>query len=112
MNHYCCVPRCSSWINRDPQLTFHNNIFPEQGKHQVSLVNKFDRRKTWILKLSIGKPVIIFMKVCSLHFAEEDYFSLSKDSKKRKILKKLQYLQIHEGMKSLHSEMFTLLYTL
>ncbi|KAJ8938813.1 hypothetical protein NQ318_006434 [Aromia moschata] len=61
MNHYCCVPRCSSWIKRDPQLIFH--IFPEQGKPQVSLVNKFgqkeriDRRKAWILKLSIGKPV-------------------------------------------------------
>ncbi|KAJ8958128.1 hypothetical protein NQ318_006062 [Aromia moschata] len=61
MNHYYCVPRCSSWIKRDPQLTFH--IFPEQGKHQVSLVNQFgqkeriERRKAWKLKLSIGKPV-------------------------------------------------------
>ncbi|KAJ8953083.1 hypothetical protein NQ318_013425 [Aromia moschata] len=60
MNHYCCVPRCSSWIKRDPQLIFH--ILPE-GKHQVSLVNTFgqkeriDRRKAWILKLSTGKPV-------------------------------------------------------
>ncbi|KAJ8936356.1 hypothetical protein NQ318_007123 [Aromia moschata] len=72
MNHYCCVPRCSSWIKRDPQLTFQ--IFPEQGKHQVSRINKFcqkeriDRRKAWILKLRIGKPV-------------------TKDSKKRKLLK-------------------------
>ncbi|KAJ8959955.1 hypothetical protein NQ318_009388 [Aromia moschata] len=61
MNHYCCVPRCSSWIKRDPQLTFH--IFPEQRKHQVSLINKFgqkeriDWRKAWILKLRIEKPV-------------------------------------------------------
>ncbi|KAJ8944434.1 hypothetical protein NQ318_002131 [Aromia moschata] len=92
MNHCCSVPRCSSWIKRDPQLTFH--IFPEQGKHQVSPVNKFgqnehiDRRKAWILKLSIGKLVSKFMKVYSLHFAEEDYFYRSKDSKKRKILKK------------------------
>ncbi|KAJ8937084.1 hypothetical protein NQ318_017674 [Aromia moschata] len=43
-------------------------------------------------------------KVCSLYFAEEDYFYQSKDSKKRKILKKLQYLQIHEVMNGLHSE--------
>ncbi|KAJ8954664.1 hypothetical protein NQ318_011354 [Aromia moschata] len=62
----------------DPQLTFH--IFLEQGKNQVFLINKFgqneriDRRKAWILKLRIGKPVNKFMKVCSLHFAEEDYF--------------------------------------
>ncbi|KAJ8938596.1 hypothetical protein NQ318_020858 [Aromia moschata] len=78
MNHCCCVPRCSSCIKRDPQLTFQ--IFSKQGKHQVSLINKFgqkeriDRRKAWILKLRIGKPVSKFMKVCSLHFAEKDYF--------------------------------------
>ncbi|KAJ8950788.1 hypothetical protein NQ318_011282 [Aromia moschata] len=59
INHYCCVPGCS--IKRNPKFTFH--IFPEQGKHQVSLVNKFgqkehiDRRKAWILKPSIGKAV-------------------------------------------------------
>ncbi|KAJ8950761.1 hypothetical protein NQ318_011254 [Aromia moschata] len=63
MNHYCCVPRCSSWIMKNPQLTFH--IVPEQGRHHVSLVNKFgqkehiDRRKAWILKLNIGKPLRI-----------------------------------------------------
>ncbi|KAJ8933240.1 hypothetical protein NQ318_011679 [Aromia moschata] len=33
-----------------------------------------DKRKAWILKLRIGKPVSKFMRVCSLHFAEEDYF--------------------------------------
>ncbi|KAJ8948424.1 hypothetical protein NQ318_007947, partial [Aromia moschata] len=77
-NDYCCVPRCSFWIKRDPQVSFH--IFPEQEKHQVSLVNKFgqkeriDKRNAWILKLRIGKPVSKFMKVCSLHFTEEDYF--------------------------------------
>ncbi|KAJ8956751.1 hypothetical protein NQ318_014108 [Aromia moschata] len=63
MNHYCCVSRCSSWIKRDPQFTFQ--IFSEQGKHPVSLINKFgqkeriDRRKAWILKLRIGKPLRI-----------------------------------------------------
>ncbi|KAJ8947613.1 hypothetical protein NQ318_002622 [Aromia moschata] len=104
MNHYCCVPRCLSWIKRNLQLTFQ--IFHEQGKHQVSLINKFgrkeriDRRKAWILKLRIRKPVSKFMRVCSLHFAEEDYFYRYKDSKKRKILKNLQYLQIHEVMKA------------
>ncbi|KAJ8946108.1 hypothetical protein NQ318_010407 [Aromia moschata] len=98
MNHYCCVPRCSSWIKRDPQLTFQ--ILPEQGRHQ----ERIDRRKAWILKLRIEKPVNKFMKVCSFHFAEEDYFYRFKDSKKRKILKNLQYLQIHEVMNSLHSD--------
>ncbi|KAJ8945895.1 hypothetical protein NQ318_002737 [Aromia moschata] len=46
-----------------------------------------DKRKAWILKLRIGKPVSKFMRVCSLHFAEEDYFYRSKDFKKRKKLK-------------------------
>ncbi|KAJ8958724.1 hypothetical protein NQ318_016452, partial [Aromia moschata] len=72
INHYYCVPRCLSWFKRDPQLTFH--IYREQEKHQVCLINKFDKRKAWILKLRIGKPVSKFMRVCSLHFAEEDYF--------------------------------------
>ncbi|KAJ8936367.1 hypothetical protein NQ318_008731 [Aromia moschata] len=68
-------------MKKVPQLTFH--IYPEQGKHQVTLINKFgqkeriDRRKAWILKLRIGKPVRKFMKVCSLHFAEEDILRFS-----------------------------------
>ncbi|KAJ8949285.1 hypothetical protein NQ318_006708, partial [Aromia moschata] len=77
INHYCCVPRCLSWIKRDPQLTFH--IFLE-GKHQA----RIDKRKAWILKLRIRQPVSKFMRVCSLHFAEEDYFYRSKGFKKRK----------------------------
>ncbi|KAJ8947581.1 hypothetical protein NQ318_010093 [Aromia moschata] len=48
---------------------------------------RIDKRKAWILKLRIRKPVSKFMRVCSLHFAEEDYFYRSKDYKKRKILK-------------------------
>ncbi|KAJ8938697.1 hypothetical protein NQ318_007985, partial [Aromia moschata] len=48
---------------------------------------RIDKRKAWILKLKIRKPVSKFMRVCSLYFAEEDYFYRSKDFKKRKILK-------------------------
>ncbi|KAJ8941418.1 hypothetical protein NQ318_010168, partial [Aromia moschata] len=43
---------------------------------------RIDKRKAWILKLRIGKPVSKFMRVCSLHFAEEDYFYRPKDLKK------------------------------
>ncbi|KAJ8936024.1 hypothetical protein NQ318_007192, partial [Aromia moschata] len=59
-------------------------------KHQVSLINKcgqkerIDRRKAWILKLRIGKPVSKFMKICSIHFAEEDYCYRFKGSKNGK----------------------------
>ncbi|KAJ8947774.1 hypothetical protein NQ318_017046 [Aromia moschata] len=48
---------------------------------------RIDKRKAWILKLRIRKPVSKFMRVCCLHFAEEDYFYRSKDFKKRKKLK-------------------------
>ncbi|KAJ8960474.1 hypothetical protein NQ318_013758 [Aromia moschata] len=49
---------------------------------------RIDKRKAWILKLRIRKPVSKFMRVCSLHFAEEDYYYRSKDFKKLiKILK-------------------------
>ncbi|KAJ8951341.1 hypothetical protein NQ318_009275 [Aromia moschata] len=73
-----------------------NNFIYFLNKESIKfpLVNKFgqkeriDRRKAWILQLSIGKPVSKFMKVCSLHFAEKDYIYPSKDSKNRKILKK------------------------
>ncbi|KAJ8943431.1 hypothetical protein NQ318_020682, partial [Aromia moschata] len=34
----------------------------------------YRQAQAWILKLRIGKPVSKFMRVCSLHFAEEDYF--------------------------------------
>ncbi|KAJ8942286.1 hypothetical protein NQ318_005604 [Aromia moschata] len=47
-----------------------------------------DRRDAWIIKLRMGRPVSKFMRVCCLHFAEDDYFYRSKDSKKRRILKK------------------------
>ncbi|KAJ8934960.1 hypothetical protein NQ318_007199 [Aromia moschata] len=65
-------------LMRDPHELFI--YFLNKERQQVSLVNKFvqkeciDRHKAWILKLSIGKTVSKFMKVCSLHFAEEDYF--------------------------------------
>ncbi|KAJ8942285.1 hypothetical protein NQ318_005603 [Aromia moschata] len=53
-----------------------------------------DRRDAWIIKLRMGRPVSKFMRVCCLHFAEDDYFYRSKDSKKAKDTeKKLQYLQ-------------------
>ncbi|KAJ8941604.1 hypothetical protein NQ318_012950 [Aromia moschata] len=37
-------------------------------------MERIDKRKACILKLRIGKPVSKFMRVCSLYFAEEDYF--------------------------------------
>ncbi|KAJ8956939.1 hypothetical protein NQ318_014358 [Aromia moschata] len=44
---------------------------PEHSEHPMFC--GIDKRKAWILKLRIGKPVSKFMRVCSLHFAEEDF---------------------------------------
>lgn len=79
-NHYCCVPNCNSWAKKDSshELSFH--LFPPESGQKVYIENAFgreliERRKAWILKLRIGKPVTSFMKVCSLHFKKEDYFN-------------------------------------
>ncbi|KAJ8909965.1 hypothetical protein NQ315_005972 [Exocentrus adspersus] len=59
MNHYCCVPQCSSWVKRNPELSFHT--FPKAGKSKVIVETKLgnkelvDRREMWIRKLRIGK---------------------------------------------------------
>lgn len=79
-NHYCCVPQCNSWAKKDVNkgLSFH--IFPPEIGPRVYFETKMGkqlvtRRKAWILKLRIGKPITKFMKVCSLHFKQEDYFN-------------------------------------
>ncbi|KAJ8974505.1 hypothetical protein NQ317_012996 [Molorchus minor] len=91
MNRYCSVPYCNSWSKRNPEIPFH--LFPKADKNKVCMDTKFgtkyliDRQKAWILKLGIGKPVTKFMRVCSLHFTQDDYFHRGNNSK-RNILKK------------------------
>lgn len=43
---------------------------------ETKLGNKelVDRRKIWIKALKIGKKVSDHMRVCSLHFSDQDYF--------------------------------------
>lgn len=82
MNYYCCVPQCSSWVKTRPELSFHT--FPKAGKQKVFVETKFgnrelvDRKQAWIQKLKIGKKVSDYMRVCSLHFDESDYFQKGK----------------------------------
>ncbi|XP_044764415.1 uncharacterized protein LOC123320980 [Coccinella septempunctata] len=47
-----------------------------------------DRQKAWQLKLKIGKPITKNMKVCSLHFTDDDYFYRDPTSKQRRFLKR------------------------
>ncbi|KAJ8951270.1 hypothetical protein NQ318_008173 [Aromia moschata] len=60
--------KLSDFKNLYDRLAFessHNTDKPQE---------RIDKRKAWILKLRIGKPISKFMRVCSLHFAEEDFF--------------------------------------
>lgn len=86
MNHYCCVPQCSSWVKRNPSLSFHT--FPRAGKSKVVVETKFgskelvDQRQMWIRVLKLGKKPSDHMRVCSLHFDESDFMQKGKSCSK------------------------------
>ncbi|XP_031327381.1 uncharacterized protein LOC116181933 [Photinus pyralis] len=86
-NTFCCVPGCNSLKRRTPDISFHkfpnvNDTVRIQTKLGVwEIVN---RRYIWKTKLRIGKNISEFMKVCSLHFTENDFFTI----RQRRNLKK------------------------
>nr|CAI5833451.1 unnamed protein product [Callosobruchus analis] len=90
MNHYCCVPQCSSWIKRNPELSFHS--FAKAGMEKVLVETKLgtnelgDQRQKWIRLLKLGKKPSDHMRVCSLHFNATDF--LQKERVKRRTLKR------------------------
>ncbi|KAK4882496.1 hypothetical protein RN001_005815 [Aquatica leii] len=57
----CCVPQCSATY-KNSRISLHS--FPK---------DKFQLKK-WTAALKIGKKVSSYMKVCSLHFNDEDFF--------------------------------------
>ncbi|XP_044258736.1 uncharacterized protein LOC123007480 [Tribolium madens] len=75
-NENCCVPNCRSVRKENPNIMYHQFPKPEQ---KIKFINdrgieeECNRRNLWISKLRIGKPVSTSMKVCSLHFTEDDY---------------------------------------
>ncbi|XP_045468138.1 uncharacterized protein LOC123676332 [Harmonia axyridis] len=79
-NCYCCVSTCSSKKDRNKDLHFHS--FPKEGASSLYITNdsgsleRMDRRKAWITKLRIQKPVTHNMRVCSLHFQDSDYLAI------------------------------------
>ncbi|KAK9739041.1 THAP domain [Popillia japonica] len=89
-NAYCCVPSCNSWKKKNSELRFFK--LPNDAS-KIKRQNKFnkgellDRRKVWMRNLSIGKKVSPYMKVCSLHFAEEVFLKGMRRTNRR-ILKK------------------------
>jgi hypothetical protein len=75
-NQNCCVYACKSVRKKNPDLMYHT--FPNLGQN-INIKDRFgqlqvqDRRKLWEIKLKMGKKVTQSMKVCSLHFSEDDY---------------------------------------
>lgn len=84
-NSYCCAPQCHSWAKKDSDKHISFHLFPKENARKVYVSTQMgrelmDQRKAWILKLRIGKPVSDTMRVCSLHFQENDYFQKGKCS--------------------------------
>lgn len=77
---FCSVYGCSSKALRCPQLAFHG--FPPAGIRKVKIENELgleeivDIRKAWEIVLKMGKSSSKYMRICSLHFQESDYFPL------------------------------------
>lgn len=76
-NRYCSVPQCFTKASNARHVSFHS--FPKED--EVVFVENFfgkrekcNRRKVWINKLRISKPLTKSMVACSLHFALKDYF--------------------------------------
>ncbi|XP_044749802.1 THAP domain-containing protein 11-like [Coccinella septempunctata] len=78
-NCNCCVYNCSSRKGKSRAIHFHK--FPKEDASTVHITNslgmleKVDRRKEWIKRLLMGKPVTNNMRVCSLHFQDSDYIA-------------------------------------
>lgn len=76
---YCSVSGCKSSGKRGKNLHFHK--FPKSSKTDIMVpyenefgqIEQISRRKAWILKLKIRKPVTKGMTVCSKHFTPFDY---------------------------------------
>ncbi|XP_023233834.1 THAP domain-containing protein 2-like [Centruroides sculpturatus] len=86
---FCCVQGCNSKYNSLKNISFHH--FPKAGK--VKIINKvgkeenIERKKAWELALKMEKKMTPSMRVCSLHFIENDFILPGVPSKK-KCLKK------------------------
>uniref|UniRef100_A0A6P7GTR0 Uncharacterized protein LOC114342158 n=1 Tax=Diabrotica virgifera virgifera TaxID=50390 RepID=A0A6P7GTR0_DIAVI len=84
-NYYCCVLQCDSWIKRDSNLSFHS--FPKKDKQDRILFNGslVNKRNVWKYLLKMGKEPSPYMKVCSLHFKNGDYFKGENLSKLKRL---------------------------
>ncbi|CAN7948573.1 unnamed protein product [Ixodes pacificus] len=57
----CCVPQCTNCAV-EGKISLHSFTLDKRLK------------KAWMIKLRIGKPVTVTMRVCSSHFTKEDFF--------------------------------------
>ncbi|KAK4884844.1 hypothetical protein RN001_001115 [Aquatica leii] len=75
-NVNCCVYICHSRKDREINLSFHR--FPKARSEKV------DRLKAWELKLLMGKRPTSCLRVCSIHFIENDFILPGTECKNRK----------------------------
>lgn len=83
-SNVCCVDKCGSkfYSNKNRDLSFHQ--FPKEGHRKImfsvrgdeSSKELLDLHKVWKIILNIDETPstkIKFLRICSLHFKEEDY---------------------------------------
>lgn len=81
--HKCCIRNCKSHTEPHPEgrITFHP--IPPSGhlvviQTQPGKLGKIDRRAFWCRRLRLREPVCGTLRVCSLHFREQDFYFKSK----------------------------------
>ncbi|KAK4877396.1 hypothetical protein RN001_009902 [Aquatica leii] len=76
-NVNCCVYGFHSRKDREINLSFHR--FPKARSgfayitNKLEIIEKVDRLKAWELKLLMGKRPTSCLRVCSIHFIENDF---------------------------------------
>lgn len=74
---YCCLSSCRLVSPKPLGLSYH--AFPPKDSSTIMVTDKYGERKymdrwaAWVFKLRITGNVTKSMKVCSLHFKEDDY---------------------------------------
>lgn len=76
----CSVPQCTSKPKINPESSFYR--FPRKDRQYVKIltssgIKRLCRQEAWSRKLRITKPIFSYMRVCSQHFVESDFFHTS-----------------------------------
>lgn len=78
---YCGVFGCKTFYSTNSSISFH--LLPKVNEPKVIWINKLgkeelvDRRQIWAINLKMGKETLkkSQLRVCSLHFTNNDFFA-------------------------------------